>query len=74
MALKFVYRVRILADETRIFKIAPDIDYSKLSVLRSKINEIRSSKGFFGYAFAKKQINVIRNSIHQLVGYNPRES
>ena len=74
MALKFVYPVRILADETRIFKIAPDIDYSKLSVLRSKINEIRSSKGFFGYAFAKKQINVIRNSIHQLVGYNPRES
>ena len=73
-AMAFVNLVQYMATQTRIFDDAPDIDSSKLSVLQAKIKEVGSSKGFFGYLFSGTRIQVIKDSINELIGYNPRES
>ena len=72
-AMEFVNLVRSLADKTKIFDAAPEIDISKLEVLQAKIKEVSSSKGFFGYMFAGTQIDVIKDSINQLIGYTTSE-
>jgi superfamily I DNA and/or RNA helicase len=72
--LEFIILVKDLANKTKIFDDAPDIDSTKLEKLRAKIEEVRSSKGLFGYFFSGSKINLIKESISQLTGYNSFES
>lgn len=69
-AINFVDLVKTSASETRLFFDAPEINYSKINVLRDKIDEVRSTKvKFFGYLFARNKLKEINNSIEQLTGY-----
>lgn len=72
--LEFILLVKDLAKKTKIFDDAPDIDISKLETLHAKIEEVKSSKGLFGYFFSGSKINLIKDSINQLIGYNFVES
>ena len=70
-AIEFIRTTKKLAEETKIFDYAPEIDYSKLEALKNKIEEVKLAKGVFGYLFAGDKLKNIKFSIDRLIGYSP---
>ena len=71
-ALEFLTLVFKTINETKIFEIAPLMDDSKLDALKEKITEVKTSKGtIFGYLFSSSKLDLIKNSIYELIGFKP---
>ena len=48
------------------------MDISKLDALKDKVKEVKTSKGaIFGYLFSGSKLNLIKNSIYELIGFKP---
>ena len=48
------------------------MDDSKLDALKEKITEVKTSKGtIFGYLFSSSKLDLIKNSIYELIGFKP---
>ena len=72
--MAFVDLVQSKARETRIFLDAPEIDQVKLQALETKIGQVRSAKGIFGYTFSGSKLDAIKSDIFYLTGYRPKTS
>ena len=54
-SMAFLETVKGLEKDFNVFNRAPEIDKEKVEALTDKINEVRASKGFFGYIFAAQR-------------------
>ena len=53
---------------------APEIDQVKLQAPETKIGQVRSAKGIFGYTFSGSKLDAIKSDIFYLTGYRLKTS
>jgi len=57
------------AEKTKVFHDSPEMSFEKFQLLKEKLNELKSSRGFLGYLFAGKKINQIKEELFDAIGF-----
>ena len=57
------------AEKTRIFYDSPGMSFENVQLLKEKLIELKSSRGFFGYLFAGEKINQVKEELSDSIGF-----